>query len=101
MEEEDEPLIYKGAFGTAPATQGLKPNLQRRKNYLFQNQHIISITSKLEQDTAAVGAITDANHTCSDFFAFFQIFMFLMQTKEYVFVLRNFLFNINSKTQTT
>ena len=44
---------------------------------------------KGEQDTAELGANTDAKPTCTNFsFTFFlQIFIFLMLTKEYVFVL--------------
>jgi hypothetical protein len=48
---------------------------------------------KGEQCTAELGANTDANHTCTKFFwnFFRQIFFFLMLSKEYVFVSRNFL----------
>ena len=43
---------------------------------------------KGKQATAELGANTDAIHTCGNLFRFFfwQIFFFLMLTKEYVFV---------------
>ena len=48
---------------------------------------------KGEQDTAELGANSDANHTCTTILGnfFLQIFFFWMLTKEYIFVLRNFL----------
>ena len=45
--------------------------------------------SQGEQDTAELGANTDANHTCSNFLKifFWYIFIFLMLMKENVFCL--------------
>ena len=47
---------------------------------------------KGKQATAELGANTDANHTCGNLFRifFWQIFFFLMLTKEYVFCLKEF-----------
>ena len=47
---------------------------------------------KGEPAAAELGANTDANHPCTNFFGniFWQIYFFLMLTKEYIFVLRNF-----------
>ena len=48
---------------------------------------------KGEPDSAELGANIDAHHTFTKLFRifFWQIFFFLMLTKDYVFVLRNFL----------
>ena len=59
---------------------------------------------KGKQATAELGANTDANHTCGNLFRifFWQIFFFLMLTKEYVFLFKGIsYFYINSKRKTT
>ena len=49
------------------------------------------ITLKGEQDTAELGTSTDAYNTCTTFFLnFWQTCFFLMLTKEYICVCRNF-----------
>jgi hypothetical protein len=60
--------------------------------FLCANGLVSFVDNKGEPDAAELGANTDANHTCTKKFKniFWQIFFFLMLTKENIFVLRNF-----------
>ena len=91
MDPQLGPGLYSPAtklpdfLSTFTATAEASPVLKRLPDDYGQSV-------KGEQDTAELGTITDANHTCTNKSEIFdwQIFFFLMLTKEYVFVLRNF-----------